>query len=170
MTQRERELLLGDGECTSPSPGGGPSGESFVSKNLDKRAVFSVSGSQEGMESHGRTNTGSHSSSSLASRQQQAVREHHQSPYSRTLCQTMEPGKCCTAHSDPSLVRPRAGSLHSTSLPHHGYVGGPTGPAWDENRKPETNKILTGTEPEPEPKSNFIVPNRIKKCKWPLTG
>ncbi len=65
----------------------GPGGESFVSKNLDKKAVFSVSGSQEGMESRGRTNTGPHSSSSLASRQQWAVREHLQRPYSRTLCQ-----------------------------------------------------------------------------------
>ncbi len=37
--QRERELLSGDGECTSTSPGGGPGGESFASKNLDKRAV-----------------------------------------------------------------------------------------------------------------------------------
>ncbi len=58
-----------------------------------------------------------------------AVREHHQRPYSRTLCQTMEPGKRCTAHSDPASVRPRAGSLRSTSLPHRGYVGGPAGPA-----------------------------------------
>ncbi len=39
-----------------------------------------------------------------------------------------------------------------------------------KERKPETNEILTGTEPEPETKSNFIVPNRTKKFKWPLTG
>ncbi len=38
----------------------------------------------------------------------------------------------------------------------------------ERKRKPETKKILTGTEPET--KSNFIVPNRIKKLKWPLTG
>ncbi len=40
----------------------------------------------------------------------------------------------------------------------------------ERKRKPETNEILTGTEPEPEPKSNFVVPSRIKKLKWPLTG
>ncbi len=40
----------------------------------------------------------------------------------------------------------------------------------ERKRKPETNEILTGTEPEPETKSNFIVPNRIQKLKWPLTG
>ncbi len=87
-------------------------------KSKRPRAVFSISGSQEGMESRGWTNTRSHSSSSLASRQQRAVRERHQRPYSRTLCQTMEPGKRCTAHSDPSSVHPRARSLRSTSLPH----------------------------------------------------
>ncbi len=38
----------------------------------------------------------------------------------------------------------------------------------ERKRKPETNEILTG--PEPEKKSNFIVPNRIKQIKWPLTG
>ncbi len=49
----------GDGERTTPSPGGGPGGESFVSfsatgltvsgtQNLDKRAVSSISGSPEG--------------------------------------------------------------------------------------------------------------------------
>ncbi len=37
----------------------------------------------------------------------------------------------------------------------------------ERKRKPETNEILTGTEPET--KSNFIVPNRIKKLKWLLT-
>ncbi len=45
----------------------------------------------------------------------------------------MEPGKCCTAHSDPATGRlpkraPRAASLRSTSLPHCGYAGGPLGP------------------------------------------
>ncbi len=37
-----------------------------------------------------------------------------------------------------------------------------------EGTKTKTNNILTGTEPET--KSNFKVPNRIKKLKWPLTG
>ncbi len=31
-----------------------------------------------------------------------------------------------------------------------------------QGTKTKTNEILTGTEPEPETKSNFIVPNRIK--------
>ncbi len=46
----------------------------------------------------------------------------------------MEPGKCCTAHTDPATGRlpkraPRAASLHSTSLPHCGYACGPLGAA-----------------------------------------
>ncbi len=43
----------------------------------------------------------------------------------------MEPGKCCTAHSDPDLDCPRAAqvrSLRSTSLPQCSYVGGSPGP------------------------------------------
>ncbi len=48
-------------------------------------------------------------------------------------CPTVEPGKCCTAHSDPATGRlpkraPRAASLHSTSLPHRGFAYGPLGP------------------------------------------
>ncbi len=78
---------------------------------------------------HGESRTDQHRITLILLSCQQAVREHHQSPYSCTLCQTMEPGKLCTAHSNPASVRPRSGSLHSTSLPHHGYVGGPTGPA-----------------------------------------
>ncbi len=50
--------------------------------------------------------------------------------YSCTLCQTVEPGKRCTAHSDPSSVHPQTGSLRSTSLPHRGHVGGPAGSAY----------------------------------------
>lgn len=34
----------------------------------------------------------------------------------------------------------------------------------EQNEKPETNKILIGTEPETETKSNFI----IKNLKWSL--
>ncbi len=89
-------------------------------KKSRQEAVLSASGSQEGMERHGRTNTGPHSSPSLASRQQWAVRERHQRPYSRTLCQTVEPGKCCTAHSDPSLVRPGPGPCVSPRCPTAG--------------------------------------------------
>ncbi len=51
---------MGDGDCATPSPGGGPGGESFVSfcfcsaagpaasgTQNNKRAVSSISGSQE---------------------------------------------------------------------------------------------------------------------------
>ncbi len=42
-----------------------------------------------------------------------------------------ESGECYTTHSDPAPCshRPRAGSLCTTSLPHHGYVGDPIGAA-----------------------------------------
>ncbi len=43
----------------------------------------------------------------------------------------MEPGKCRTAHSDPTpgCSSFRVGSLRSTSLPHSRYIGGSSGPA-----------------------------------------
>ncbi len=121
----------GDGERTTPSPGGGPGGESFVSffsatgltvsgtQNLDKRAVSSISGSPMGTGGCGRASLKSHSPSSLASEQLWAVREGDQS-----LCQNT--GKCDT-HADPASDRQRdtrAGSLRSPSLPHRGYIGG----------------------------------------------
>ncbi len=72
----------GDGDRTTPSPGGGPGGESFVSfcfcsaagpaasgtQNINKRAVSSISGSQE-EESGEPCITGSLPPSSLAMRQ-----------------------------------------------------------------------------------------------------
>ncbi len=69
------------------------------------------------------------STSSIANGQQCAVREGHQS-LSCSPCPTMEPGKCCTAHSDPATGHlakraPRVASLRSTSLPHCGYAYGP---------------------------------------------
>ncbi len=52
-----------------------------------------------------------------------------------------ESGECYTTHPDPAprhhrpgLHRPRAGSLCSTSLPHHGYVGGSVGAAGTVSR------------------------------------
>ncbi len=52
----------------------------------------------------------------------------------RFLPHEEESGECYTTHPDPApchhrpgLHRPRAGSLCSTSLPHHGYVGGSVG-------------------------------------------
>ncbi len=126
--------------CTAPSPGGGPGGKSFVfsfcsagTQIFNKRAVSVISGSEEGSESSGRSKTSPLSStSSIASGQQRAVRDGHPS-LSCTPCPAVEPGKCCTAHSDPATGRlpkraPRAASLRSTSLPHCGYAGGPLGP------------------------------------------
>ncbi len=57
----------GDGECTSPSPGGGLGGESLFPKIL---TIERISGSQEDTESRGRTKPGPHSSSYVASRKQ----------------------------------------------------------------------------------------------------
>ncbi len=92
---------------------------------FNKRAVSVISGSEEGSESSGRSKTSPLSStSSVASGQQCAVRDGHPS-LSCTPCPTVEPGKCCTAHSDPATGRlpkraRRAASLRSTSLPHCG--------------------------------------------------
>ncbi len=160
----------GDGDRTTPSPGGGPGGESFVSfcfcsaagpaasgtQNFNKKAVSSVSGSQE-EESGVPCITGSLPSSSLvrqggvaqehpscpfvepgkgSSTQAPATSRHMQAGLLRFLPHEEESGECYTTHPDPApchhrpgLHRPRAGSLCSTSLPHHGYVGGSVGAA-----------------------------------------
>ncbi len=165
----------GDGDRTTPSPGGGPGGESFVSfcfcsaagpaasgtQNFNKRAVSSVSGSQE-EESGVPCITGSLPSSSLArqggvaqehpscpfvepgkgsSTQAPATSRHTQAGLLRFLPHEEESGECYTTHPDPAprhhrpgLHRPRAGSLCSTSLPHHGYVGGSVGAAGTVSR------------------------------------
>ncbi len=63
----------------------------------------------------------------LASRQQWAVRERHQ----RLLhAPSAKLWKQVNVHRTlrPLLGPPRARSLHSTSLPYCGYVGGPDGP------------------------------------------
>ncbi len=54
-----------------------------------------------------------------------------QSPHSRPPRQAMEPGKCCTVHSDPTSGRAafRVGLLCSTFLPARIYVGDSSGPA-----------------------------------------
>ncbi len=165
----------GDGDRTTPSPGGGPGGESFVSfcfcsaagpaasgtQNFNKGAVSSVSGSQE-EESGVPCITGSLPSSSLA-RQGEVAQEHPSCPFVepgkgsstqapatsrhtqagllRFLPHEEESGECYTTHPDPTpchhrpgLHRPRAGSLCSTSLPHHGYVGGSVGAAGTVSR------------------------------------
>ncbi len=165
----------GDGDRTTPSPGGGPGGESFVSfcfcsaagpaasgtQNFNKGAVSSVSGSQE-EESGVPCITGSLPSSSLArqggvaqehpscpfvepgkgsSTQAPATSRHTQAGLLRFLPHEEESGECYTTHPDPApchhgpgLHRLRAGSLCSTSLPHHGYVGGSVGAAGTVSR------------------------------------
>ncbi len=87
----------------------------FPTQIFNKRAVSIISGSEEGSESSGRSKTSPLSStSSVASGQQRAVRDGHPS-LSCTPCPAVEPGKCCTAHSDPATGRlpkraPRAAS------------------------------------------------------------
>ncbi len=125
----------GDGDCTTPSPGGGPGGESFVSflfctQNFNKRAVSFSSGSQEGEDGSVRDLVSTPPSPSLfASGQQGPVRGRD--AFSRIPCPTMEPGQCHTTHSDPTSRRTafRVGPLCSISLPHRGYVSDSPGPA-----------------------------------------
>ncbi len=59
----------------------------------------------------------------------------------RFLPHEEESGECYTTHSDPApchhrpgFHRPRAGSLCSTSLPHHGYIGDSVGAAGTVSR------------------------------------
>ncbi len=95
-----------------------------------KRAVSYVSGSQEGEDGSTRDTVSTlPSPSSFASRQQGPAQGHGVS--SRAPCPAVEPGKCCTAHSDPTPGRLsfRVRSLSSTSLPHRGNVAGSPGPA-----------------------------------------
>ncbi len=130
-------------------------------QNFNKGAVSSVSGSQE-EESGVPCITGSLPSSSLArqggvaqehpscpfvepgkgsSTQAPATSRHTQAGLLRFLPHEEESGECYTTHPDPAprhhrpgLHRPRAGSLCSTSLPHHGYVGGSIGAAGTVSR------------------------------------
>ncbi len=130
-------------------------------QNFNKRAVSSVSGSQE-EESGVPCITGSLPSFSLARRggvaqehpscpfvepgkgsstQAPATSRHTQAGLLRFLPHEEESGECYTTHPDPAprhhrpgLHRPRAGSLCSTSLPHHGYVGGSVGAAGTVSR------------------------------------
>ncbi len=71
-----------------------------------------------------------------SSTQAPATSRHTQAGLLRFLPHEEESGECYTTHPDPApchhrpgLHRPRAGSLCSTSLPHHGYVGGSVGAA-----------------------------------------
>ncbi len=130
----------------------------FCSQNFNKRAVSSVSGSQE-EESCELCITGSLPSSSFASGQQWVAQERPSCPFVEPgkgcntwvpascrhtpgchkpqagflnfLPQKEESGECYTSHPDPAPChhKPWAGSLCSTMLPHHGYVCVPVGSA-----------------------------------------
>ncbi len=119
-----------------------------------QEAVVSVSGSQEGLESHGRINFGPHSSSlspaGSSGRFESVIRG-----YSRTLCRNA--GKCVT-HADPASDRQRdarAGSLRSPSLPHRGYVGGFIG---------VTSTVLWGLASAPQPVSLAPPYHQTRLC------
>ncbi len=93
-----------------------------------QEAVVSVSGSQEGMESHGRINSGPHSSSLSPA--------GSSGRFGRVKGSTHAPSaKIWNQVSMHRTLRPllgqgsRARSLRSTSLPYRGYVGGPACPA-----------------------------------------
>ncbi len=121
-------------------------------QNINKRAASSVSWSRE-EESGGPCITETLPSSSLASRQQWVAKEHPSCPFVepgkgsntrvpassrhtpgchkpqagflRFLPHDEESGECYISHPDPAPCRhrPWAGSLWSTKLPHHRYVG-----------------------------------------------
>ncbi len=80
-----------------------------------QEAVISVSGSQEGMESHGRINSGPHSSS-LSPADSSGRFGSIIKGYSRTLCQTMEAGKRAP-HNDYSSVPPRCPTAGTSVVP-----------------------------------------------------
>ncbi len=70
-----------------------------------------------------------------------ATSRHTQAGLLRFLPHEAESGECYTTHPDPApchhrpgLHRPQAGSLCSTSLPHHRYVGGSVGAAGTVSR------------------------------------
>ncbi len=101
----------------------------FWYTNHQKRAVSTISGFQEGADVvESRYNWPASPPSTIASGQQGPV----QGAFSRAPYPTVEPGRCCTAHPDPTSGRYafRVGSLSSTTLPHHGYVCGPSGHAY----------------------------------------
>ncbi len=94
------------------------------------RAVSFFSGSQEGEDGSARDPVSTFPSPSLfASGQQGPVRGRD--AFSRAPCPAVEPGECCTTHSDPTSRRSafRVGPLGSTALPHRGYVYVSPGPA-----------------------------------------
>ncbi len=104
---------LGDGDSTTPSPGGGPGGKFLFCSATGPRDPVSTFPSP----------------SLFASGQQGPVRGRD--AFSRAPCPAVEPGECLTTHSDPTSRRTafRVGPLGSTALPHRGYVYVSPGPA-----------------------------------------
>ncbi len=84
-TQRERELLRERVSASLPPPEEGQV-DSLLFQKSRQEAIVSVSGSQEGMEIHGRINSGPHSSS-LSPAGSSGWFESVIKGYSRTLCQ-----------------------------------------------------------------------------------
>ncbi len=82
-----------------------------------QEAVVSVSGSQEGMESHGRINFGPHSSS-LSPAGSSGRFESVIKGYSRTLCQIMEACKRAPhTQTPPRSATGQVPALHLAALP-----------------------------------------------------
>ncbi len=72
-----------------------------------------------------------HSHPPLSSPVGSRVRSEDAMPSPAPPCPAVEPGECCTTHSDPTSRRSafRVGPLGSTALPHRGYVYVSLGPA-----------------------------------------
>ncbi len=123
----------GDGDSTTPSPGGGPGGEFLFCSATGPRAVESSFLFLRVPRGRGwqcaRPRLHIPIPSLFASGQQGPVRGRD--AFSRAPCPAVEPGECCTTHSDPTSRRSafRVGPLGSTALPHRGYVYVSPGPA-----------------------------------------
>ncbi len=116
MTQRERELLRERISASLPPLEEGWVDNLFFQKSRQE-AVVSVSGSQEGMESHGRVNFGPHSSSfspaGSSGRFESVIK-----CYSCTLCQIMEAGKRAPhTQSPPRSATGQVPAFHLAALP-----------------------------------------------------
>ncbi len=92
--------------------------DNLLFQKFRQEAVVSVSGSQEGMESHGRINSGPHSSS-LSPAGSNGRIESFIKGYSRTLCQIMEAGKRAshTQTHPPRSATSQVPAFHLAALP-----------------------------------------------------
>ncbi len=115
-TQTERELLRERVSASLPPPEEGRVDNLLFQKSRQE-AVVSVSGSQEGMESHGRINFGPHSSS-LSPAGSSGRFESVIKGYSRTLCQIMEAGKRAPhTQTPPRSATGQVPAFHLAALP-----------------------------------------------------